>query len=408
MRPTSPRFAHARPFLELRARTATALAALALAAPAFAGLAQAEVPADLRAVVVDASRRLVELQENMDAPDAPAVEWPYEGVYRTAGQIPPGYRVGGTAIGAWALLETPGFALESEAGRALLRGLEFVLTQVESNERLGQGFRGSYDVRGWGQAYALQFLLRLRAKELTPEAERERVDRTIRRLIQLLQDSAIPETGGWNYARNGGAGKAVGASPFMTGPTLLALFEAAAQGEPVDAKVVELALDALESGRSDDSIMSYNSYRKGGDTQAGSTGRRPITELALIAAGRADASGLAPALDAFLEHWGELEKRRRQTGTHKPPHGIAPYYFYYAHFYAALAIEGLPVAQRPAYRTRFLERLFEVREKSGGWNDRVFDRSENYGTAMSLLALMAPTLPAPAGWKPVGEVQSKR
>jgi len=39
-----------------------------------------------------------------------------------------------------------------------------------------------------------------------------------------------------------------------------------------------------------------------------------------------------------------------------------------------------------------------VREEDGGWNDRVFPRSESFGTAMSMLALLAPRMPAPAGW----------
>jgi len=39
-----------------------------------------------------------------------------------------------------------------------------------------------------------------------------------------------------------------------------------------------------------------------------------------------------------------------------------------------------------------------VREEDGGWNDRVFARSANFGTAMSMLALLSPELPAPARW----------
>jgi hypothetical protein len=41
-----------------------------------------------------------------------------------------------------------------------------------------------------------------------------------------------------------------------------------------------------------------------------------------------------------------------------------------------------------------------VREKDGGWNDRVFPRSEAFGTAMTMLALSEPERERPAGWKP--------
>ncbi|MFT5154303.1 MAG: hypothetical protein ACI841_004310 [Planctomycetota bacterium] len=367
-----------------------------------------EVPEDIDAVITKAAQHLVTLQENMDSPNKPGVEWPYEGVYRTGGEIPPGYRVGGTSIAAWSLIETPGFDIDSDAGKAVKRGLDFILDETKSNDRLGEGFRGGYDVRGWGQSYALQFLLRLRSKDMVPSAKKTRVKKTIRALIKLLEESAIPQSGGWNYARRGGLGKPVGASPFMTGPTLLALFEAAEQGEKVDAKIVDNALNALEKGLGEDSIVTYNTGRSGRDTQAGSVGRRPISELALIAAGRSDASKLEPALDAFFEHWGELEKRRRQNGTHVAPHGIAPYYFFYAHYYAAQAIEGLPDAKRPAYRTRLLERLFQIREDSGGWNDRVFERSENFGTSMSLLSMLAPQMQPLPTWSSGSDSKSAR
>ena len=36
--------------------------------------------------------------------------------------------------------------------------------------------------------------------------------------------------------------------------------------------------------------------------------------------------------------------------------------------------------------------VMRTREENGGWNDRIFPRSEGYGTAMVVLALMAPSL----------------
>ena len=114
------------------------------------------------------------------------------------------------------------------------------------------------------------------------------------------------------------------------------------------------------------------------------------------------------SLDWFLEHWDWLEQRRRQNRTHVGPHSIAPYYFFYAHYYAALAIELLPEEQRPEYRARYLEVLFRVREESGGWNDRVFPRSENYGTAMSILSIMQPDMPLPARWRETIDGGAKR
>ena len=50
----------------------------------------------------EAIKFLIDAQENVTVTEGGTEistgEWPYEGVYRERGQIPPGYRVGGTAI----------------------------------------------------------------------------------------------------------------------------------------------------------------------------------------------------------------------------------------------------------------------------------------------------------------------
>lgn len=356
---------------------------------------------DVDGAVGRAVVRIVELQESLAAPKkngkAPAAnEWPYQGVYRESEDVSPiGYRVGGTAICAWALCESPQYAQSKDAQAAVERGVGFILELLE-HERMSEDFIGGYDVRGWGHTYALQLFLALRAKQALPKKHAAAVERAIPALVKLLEVTEIVDTGGWNYSRRGGGKAQAPASPFMTAPTLLALYQARAQGEKVDAKVVERALTALESCRNEQGVIPYTTAG-GRDEWPGAIGRTPVTEVALLLAGRSDVARVRTALENFFEHWEWLEKRRKGTGTHVPPYGIAPYYFFYAHTYAALAIEALPESERPALRTRLYERLFQVREPSGGWNDRVFERSENYGTAMALLAFLAPGIePAPA------------
>lgn len=341
---------------------------------------------------------LVDLQENLADPKGTEREWPYEGVYREKGQIPVGYRVGGTAISAWALVESPQHAKSKESQAAVARAVDFLFETLE-DPAMAAGFSGGYDVRGWGHAYALQLFLRLRAEKLVPKGKEEALDAWVKRLVEVLHQTEIVETGGWNYSRPGGGAKRAPASPFMTAPTLIALFEARKQGESVDAAMIARALDALETCRTEAGAIPYNTGAKK-DEWPGSIGRSPITECVLVLAGRSSVDNVRRSLDNFLEHWEWLEKRRKGTGTHVPPYGVAPYYFFYAHGYAAQAIEFLPEAERASYRERFLERLFQVQEASGGWNDRIFPRSENYGTAMGLIALLAPTLDRPTGWTP--------
>ena len=319
-------------------------------------------------------------------------EWPYEGVYRVGpdGRIPPGYRVGGTAICCQALTLAPGFAESSERRAAVARGIGFMLDLLENDERLAPGPKQGYDVRGWGHAYALEFFLHALDLELVDGPRRERVETMVPHLIRCLEVNAI-ETGGWNYASDT-------CSPFMTGSTLIALFHARARGFEFDAGMVETALDALERSR-DGSTGAFAYSGAGQDPMAASAARAAIAELVLLKAGRSDPDRLRVAVEGFFENWEQLLDRKSKQGTHKGPYNIAPYYFFYGHTYAGLAIEALPETERGAWRARLRDVLWRTREGAGGWNDRVFPRTESYSTAMAVLALVAPVTPGVAEWK---------
>jgi hypothetical protein len=79
---------------------------------------------------------------------------------------------------------------------------------------------------------------------------------------------------------------------------------------------------------------------------------------------------------------------------------VAPYYFMFAHRYAAQAIEMLPGPERAEYRRRVNNLLFSVRSEDGTWNDRVFPRTANYGTALAMMSMMEPTTGHLASWAP--------
>jgi hypothetical protein len=262
-------------------------------------------------------------------------------------------------------------------------------------------YDSTYDVRGWGYTYGLDLLLRLKEAKLMPEGKAEQADKAIGFFVDAIQKTEIPEAGGWNYARPGGKNKPSPPSPFMTGPTLQALFEAKKQGYAVDEAVVNRALDFLQAAHTASGAVVYSG--KGGErareATPGAVGRMLVTESTLYLAGRSTQANIRAAVDAFIVHWQWLDQRRAKDGTHKPPYMIAPYYFYYAHYYAAQAVELLPSQERAEYRRRLNELLFSVRLEDGSWNDRVFPRSANYGTAMATMAMLMPELPKPAAWK---------
>ncbi|HRV82363.1 MAG TPA: hypothetical protein P5218_13065, partial [Planctomycetota bacterium] len=344
----------------------------------------------------DEAERLAKLrQRGAESKKRPNREWPYEGVYRVGplGAIPSGYRVGGTAIVCEALLRAPGFSEDPQRKAALQRSVAFLLEMFANDPTLEGQAQTDYDVRGWGHAYGLNLLLDVSENGLVDAETVEQCKAVIPDLIGRLQAGAL-QGGGWNYA--GGA-----CSPFMTGPTLLFLFQARAAGYEVPETMVQQALDALEAGRDESSgAFGYAGPRR--EPMASSAARAAIAELALMQAGRSDTQHLRRAVLGFFDNWEHLLARKSQQGTHKPPYGIAPYYFFYGHAYAGLAIESLPEPERPALRQRLQQLLWDTRQANGGWNDRIFPRTESYSTAMSVLALLSPSLPAPARWTGAG------
>ncbi len=359
--------------------TRIAWLALALAVP------QEKRP-DAEELLRHAVRELVRMEE-------PGGEWPYEGVYRVGGRIPIGYRVGGTSIVAGTLLRAAA-PDDREARAAVERGLAFVLGALE-DPLLRPSAEDAYDVRVWGHASALEFLCQVRAAKAAGGRLKD-VERWIPELVRTLAFEEIPG-GGWNYA-----GRRRHAA-FVTAPVVQSLLWARAQGVEVPAELFSRARRALEESRAESGAFQYSGTmpeggrRDTGDGAAGSAARSAGCEATLLLLGGGSAAALKSAVDAFHAHWGELEKRRKKTGTHVGPHAIAPYYFYYGHRYAAQAIELLPEADRPRERERLLDTILRTRDDDGCWNDRVFPRSRNYGTAMIALALLGARGPVPAG-----------
>ncbi len=365
-------------------------------------------PLDVEAAAKAAIASLLKLQEG-----DPAAQWPYRGVYREdENPSPVGYRVGGTSIACLGLLAAPGYAKDAARVEAVQHGLQFVLKALDA-ERMQIAFVGSYDVRGWGHIYALQLLLHLQDRTLVPKELVEAVGAKTTWLVKALVESAIPASGGWNYSRpRGYLDSRNRASTFMTAPALQALFHAKARGHQVPDAVVTQALDALERARAKPGGYAYGAPADSqADVEEGkltmmdktpsSASRAAVCETTLLLAGRGDPARLERAVDLFFAHWDDLAKRKSQTGTHIPPYGIAPYYFLFGHVYAAQAIEQIADAgKRDALRAKMREVLARSREDDGSWNDRQFECSAGYGTALALLTMHMPHLGKPIGWQP--------
>ncbi|MFN5496687.1 MAG: hypothetical protein ACK5WD_06500 [bacterium] len=369
------------------------------------------LPTDAEAMSVGVAK-IVSMQEKGPGAEI-AAEWPYEGVYRVGGKIPYGYRVGGTSIAGMALLTAPGFADDAARKDAISRAIDFV-AKSKDEPLLSPDYGGNYDVRGWAHCYGLRFLLAAKKASAVGDAQKPAVDAAIAFYLDALKKTEIPKVGGWQYARGPGLENPCPTSPFMTAPCLMALLEAKESGLEVSDELIARTVKALEITRGESGYVAYNASRQTRDDTGqipGAIGRMCAVEAALAHAGKGDAKRLRFAVDKFFEFWPELEKRRKKTGTHVAPYGVAPYYFFYAFTHAAQAIEFLPEADRPELRAKFRELLFKVRDEDGTWNDRVFPRSASFGTAMSVLALAEAGVPraaAPAPAQPAQAAQPAR
>ena len=298
--------------------------------------------------------------------------------------------MGGTAIVAGALLHAA--PDDEKARRAVDRALEDVLGRLD-DPLLAASTEDAYDVRVWGHATVLEFLCQLREAKRAGGRLKD-VDAAIPRLVRALETEEL-EHGGWNYA-----GRARAAS-FVTAPVAQALLFARAQKFEVSREVLDRARKVLESERADNGAFLYSGVfkegeaRRSSDQLEGSCARSSACEATLRLLGGGSTEAVRGALEAFHAHWGELEKRRKKTGTHEGPYKIAPYYVYYGHRYAAQAIQMLPEADRAKERERLLQVILKTRDADGTWNDRVFDRSRAYGTAMIVLALLGDRAPLP-------------
>ena len=319
--------------------------------------------------------------------------WPYEGVYRVSRQIPVGYRIGGTAICCEALLY--GTADDNEkANEAIKKGVDLILKELE-HPLMKPTKESRYDVRIWGHIYALDLFCRIKASDRLPE-----LAKTVEPHIKTLTEAVIfqeIESGGWNYANRRSH------AAFVTAPAVHSLLWAKHSGQTVPKEVLERAQQAMERSRNNASAYAYsgNERTRRATPIQGSIARSAVSEATLQLLGGERSKTIKSSIDAFHQYWDELEKRRKKTGTHEPPFGIAPYYFYYGHRYAAFAIQQLPTEQRAAEFKKLNALVMKTRDDDGTWNDRVFARSRAYGTAMAIMTLLEEKVPAP---KPLEQV----
>ncbi len=122
----------------------------------------------------------------------------------------------------------------------------------------------------------------------------------------------------------------------------------------------------------------------------GSLGRTQACNWALAKAGerRITAEVLRDGLEALFREHGFLDHVRTRPVPHEGFHANAGYFYFFAHYYAAKAIELLPEDEREQWHARLRPHLVKTQWKNGGMSDFLdTPYLVNASTSFTILAL---------------------
>lgn len=248
----------------------------------------------------------------------------------------------------------------------------------------------------WAHAYAIQALVRMHGRHGDDPQMQARIRQLIEQQIGMLERYEVVD-GGWAYYDfEAHTKKPSGSSiSFVTATVLVALDEARHLGCPMPEKQIERGIASILRQRNPDYSYCYGEYlkytpRRLINRAGGSLGRSQVCNLALRRWG--DQSVTDEVLKVWLDRifarnlW--LDIGRKRPIPHESWFQVAGYFFYYGHYYAALCVEELPVAERPFYQAHVARVLLKLQEADGSWWDfPMYDYHRQYGTAFALMAL---------------------
>ncbi len=305
------------------------------------------------------------------------------------------WTVATTGLVVTALLEC--VKTRPEVMDSVVRGLDY----MAKNSRLKRpDFWDNDNV--WGQVFGLQGMARgLAAPELANHPNRPAWSEGAAELARGLRHYQSPR-GGWGYyADQESAWRPEWATTFTSASGVVALVEAKAAGVSIDRPTLDRAVRAVARGRLPTGAYTYDVMtipRTGGlesiNDVKGSLGRIQACGYARHFAGDSipEAERIAGLELLFREHkW--LDCALRKPIPHEAWYANAAYFYLYAHYYAALMVETLPVEKRTPFIGPLRRETMKTQEKDGGfWDFYISDHTKPYGTAFGIMTLLR-TLP---------------
>lgn len=301
------------------------------------------------------------------------------------------FRAAVTALSVAALVETGDRSEPMES--AIDRGQAWLLENLPKLRRNSPD--ALYNI--WAHGYGILALVRLEQRRPEDAALGERLRTTIAGQIELLERYASVD-GGWGYYdfRARTQRPATDSTSFMNAAVLIALKDAQGIRVEVPQRLVDRAIAATLRQRKPDGTYLYGEYLKyqpmlSINRPGGSLGRTQACNVAL----RMWGNGLIT--DEVESRWLDylfardlwLDLGRKRPVPHSSFYAVAGYFYYFGHYYSALAIEQLPAGQRDRHYDQLVGRLLPLQEKDGSWWDYpLYNYHQQYGTAFALMALV--------------------
>jgi hypothetical protein len=311
---------------------------------------------------------------------------------------PPGahdaFKTAVTSLVVMALIEAEPKLPEAERpaiSKAIDRGAEWL------DKHLGELRRATPDTiyNVWGHAYSIEALVKLHARGTGNEALQKKWKEHAQSQADLLARYSYVG-GGWSYydSETGSQTPGDAAFSFCTATVLIALKQGESIGIKFPERLTKKAITSILRQQRPDFSYNYGEYTRLDpryrERPGGSLGRSQACNLALRLYGndRITNNVLTSWLDRLYARNGWLGMGRKRPIPHESYFGVAGYFYYYGHWYAALCIEELPDSERAYFQDHLAHIILPLQERNGCWWDYPFyNYHQQYGTAMAVMTL---------------------
>jgi len=300
------------------------------------------------------------------------------------------FRAAVTSMAVTALIESgdarPETAMAVDRGYIWLR------------ENLGRVKRATGDAiyNVWAHLYSIQAFVRLHENVVKDDAGRKVLRDLIVAQLEML-DRYESVDGGWGYYdfRYQAHKPTSESTSFVNAAALVAMYEAAAIGIPMNEKTVDRAIKSTVRQQKPDFTYLYGEYLD----------KKPMMEINRPGGslGRSQACNIALRLwgdkritDNVLKNWlyrlyvrnGWLGIGRKRPVPHEAWFQVAGYFYYFGHYYAAWCVEALPVQEQGPYQSHLARIILQYQEQDGSWWDYpMYGYHKPYGTAYAIMTL---------------------